>query len=187
MNPPVSVFLPKNCGGEPCVFLADWKNKMAALASDWLRHFQLLLWNRLTEFNETWQEARSQCPLPSLCFAGRSVNNNVRFGQFLKKVANCTRVHDISCSNHKSTFLVCYGCCISFIVSVHIQCQASIYTLWLCHGHSWRVRLAKQEAPTPPGHLVSPLVCRGPWMSTVVLYFVGATVTVHQFFCILHL
>ena len=28
----------------------------------------------------------------------------------------------------------------------------------------------KQETLTPPGHLVSPLVCRGPWMSTVVLY-----------------
>ena len=27
-----------------------------------------------------------------------------------------------------------------------------------------------QETLTPPGHLVSPLVCRGPWMSTVVLY-----------------
>ena len=26
-----------------CVFWADWKNKMAALASDWLRHFWLLL------------------------------------------------------------------------------------------------------------------------------------------------
>ena len=26
-----------------CVFRADWKNKMAALASDWLRHFRLLL------------------------------------------------------------------------------------------------------------------------------------------------
>ena len=26
-----------------CVFWADRKNKMAALASDWLRHFQLLL------------------------------------------------------------------------------------------------------------------------------------------------
>ena len=26
-----------------CVFWADLKNKMAALASDWLRHFQLLL------------------------------------------------------------------------------------------------------------------------------------------------
>ena len=36
--------------------------------------------------------------------------------------------------------------------------------------HSWRVRLAKQETLTPPGHLVSSLVCRGPWMSTVVLY-----------------
>ena len=54
-----------------CVFWADLKNKMAALASDWLRHFRLLLWNRWTEFNETWQEARSQRPLPSLCFWGR--------------------------------------------------------------------------------------------------------------------
>ena len=34
----------------------------------------------------------------------------------------------------------------------------------------WRVRLAKQETLTPPGHLVSPVVCRGPWMCTVVLY-----------------
>ena len=38
---------------------------MATLASDWPRHFRLLLWNRLTEFNEIWQEARSQHPLPS--------------------------------------------------------------------------------------------------------------------------
>ena len=36
-----------------CVFWADWKNKMAALASDWLRHFRLLLWNRWMEFNKT--------------------------------------------------------------------------------------------------------------------------------------
>ena len=36
-----------------CVFRADRKNKMAALASDWLRHFRLLLWNRCMEFNET--------------------------------------------------------------------------------------------------------------------------------------
>ena len=42
-----------------CVFQADRKNKMATLASDWLRHFRLLLWNHWTEFNETWQEARS--------------------------------------------------------------------------------------------------------------------------------
>ena len=39
---------------------------MAALASDWLRHFRFLLWNYWTEFNETSQEAKSQCLLPSL-------------------------------------------------------------------------------------------------------------------------
>ena len=55
-----------------CVTRADRKNKMAALASDWLKHFGLLPWNCRTEFNETWQEARSQHPLPSLCFFGRS-------------------------------------------------------------------------------------------------------------------
>ena len=71
-----------------CVFRADRKNKMAALASDWLRHFRLLLW-------KTWQEARSQRLLPSLCFSGRSVNKNVRLGWFLKKVADCTQVHDM--------------------------------------------------------------------------------------------
>ena len=52
-----------------CVFRADRKNKMAALASDWLRHFRLLLWNCWTKFNETWQEARSQRSLPTLCFS----------------------------------------------------------------------------------------------------------------------
>ena len=52
-------------------FQANRNNKMAALASDWLRHFRLLLWKWWTEFNETWQEARSQRPLPSLCFSSR--------------------------------------------------------------------------------------------------------------------
>ena len=56
---------------------------MAALASDWLWHFQLLLWNRWTKFNETWQEARSQCLLPSLCFSGRSEKRNGRPGLWL--------------------------------------------------------------------------------------------------------
>ena len=51
---------------------------MAALASDWLRHFRLLLWNRWTEFDETWQEARSQRPLPSLCFSDRSEKQDGR-------------------------------------------------------------------------------------------------------------
>ena len=56
---------------------------MAALASDWLWHFPLLLWNRWTEFNETWQEARSQRPLPSLCFSSRSEKQNGRPGLWL--------------------------------------------------------------------------------------------------------
>ena len=65
-----------------CVFRADRKNKMAALASDWLRHFWLL-WNRWMEFNETWQEARSQQPLSSLCFSGWSEKQDGRSGLWL--------------------------------------------------------------------------------------------------------
>ena len=64
-------------------FRADQKNKMAALVSDWLRHFRLLLWNRWTEFNDTWQEARSQCPLQSLCFLGRSKKQDGHPGLWL--------------------------------------------------------------------------------------------------------
>ena len=50
----------KKQDGRPCLGLAKTfltspllhlKNKMAALAPDWLRHFKLLLWNRWTEFN----------------------------------------------------------------------------------------------------------------------------------------
>ena len=76
-----------------CVFRADRKNKMAALASDRLRHFRLLLWNHWTEFNETCQEARSQRPLPSLCSLGRSENKIGRPGCFFKRlhiVLRCT-------------------------------------------------------------------------------------------------
>ena len=66
-----------------CVFRADRKNKMAALASDWLRHFRLLLWNCWMEFNETWQEARSQHLLPSLCFSSRSEKRDGHSGLWL--------------------------------------------------------------------------------------------------------
>ena len=65
------------------VFRADRKNKIATPASDWLRHFRLLLCNGWAEFNETWQEARSQHPLPSLCFSGRSEKQESRPGLWL--------------------------------------------------------------------------------------------------------
>ena len=51
-----------------CDCQAYRKNKMTALASDWLRNVGLQLWNRRLEFNESWQKARSQRPLPNLCF-----------------------------------------------------------------------------------------------------------------------
>ena len=56
---------------------------MAALASDWLIHFRLLLCNRWTEFNETWQEARSQRHLPSLFYSRRSQKQDGRPGLWL--------------------------------------------------------------------------------------------------------
>ena len=55
------------------VFVPIGKNKMSALASDWLRHFRLLICNRWMEINETWQETRSQRPsINFFSFAGRS-------------------------------------------------------------------------------------------------------------------
>ena len=41
-------------------------------------HFRLLFWNHWTEFNETWQGARTQHPLPSLFFSGRSKKQDGR-------------------------------------------------------------------------------------------------------------
>ena len=46
-------------------------------------HIQLLLWNRWIEFNETWQEAKSQRPLPSLCFLGQSEKQDGHPGLWL--------------------------------------------------------------------------------------------------------
>ena len=61
-----------------CLFRSIGKNKMAVPASDWLRYFRLLLWNRWTEINETLHEARYmyQRSLPGLCISGRSKKKN---------------------------------------------------------------------------------------------------------------
>ena len=61
-----------------CVFRVYRRNKIAAPACDWLRHFRFLLWNHWMEFNKIWQDARSQRPLISLCFSGRSEEKNGR-------------------------------------------------------------------------------------------------------------
>ena len=57
---------------EVYVLGVDRKIKMASRHLIGWQFFRLILWNRWTEFNETWQEARSQRLLPSLCFSGRS-------------------------------------------------------------------------------------------------------------------
>ena len=59
---------------------------MASPASDWLRHFRLILWNRWTEFDEktgsnlkkAWQEARTRRHFSSLCFSDPSENPDGR-------------------------------------------------------------------------------------------------------------
>ena len=79
---------------QDCVFWADRKNKMAARASDWLRHFRLLLWNRWTEFDEIWQEARSQCPLSCLC---------IYLGEGRGGGGGCTNAYMYMYRNTKST------------------------------------------------------------------------------------
>ena len=61
-----------------CVFWVYRRNKIAAPACDWLRHFRFLLWNHWMEFNKIWQVARSQRPLISLYFSGRSEEKDGR-------------------------------------------------------------------------------------------------------------
>ena len=54
------------------------ETKMAVQAFDWQSHFRFFLCNRSTEFDETWQEAKTTkyLVLPSMCFSGRSKNQD---------------------------------------------------------------------------------------------------------------
>ena len=53
-----------------CVFQADRKNKMAALTSDRLRHFWLLLWNRWTEIQPNLTGSKIPTSSTKLMFFG---------------------------------------------------------------------------------------------------------------------
>ena len=84
-------------------------------ASYWLRHFRLLLWNHWMEFNETWKEARSQRPLPSLWFSGRSerqdghpVSDWLRHSQLLL----CDRYLEFNELGRKQDLNVLYQGCV---------------------------------------------------------------------------
>ena len=99
-----------------CYFRADRKNKMAVLDSDWLRHFGLLLWNRWTEFNETWQEARSQRPLPSLCFSDWLEKQDGRPGLWLAETfsnfSSETAEQNLAKLDRKQDLIVLYQVCV---------------------------------------------------------------------------
>ena len=73
-------------------FGADQKNKMVALASHWLIYFLFLLWNRYTEFNETWQEARSQFSCLSFLRADRKWRPRPLIGWDIFDVLPCNRL-----------------------------------------------------------------------------------------------
>ena len=101
------------------VWNSTYRNtKMNVLASDWLKHFQLL-WNCWTEFKETWQEARSQRRIPSLCFSCWSVNQDVHPGLWLAVTIStsylelligiylnlqCNRKQDLNVPSHVCVF-----------------------------------------------------------------------------------
>ena len=77
-----------------CDFWADGKNKMAALASDWLRFFRLLLWNHVR--NSTKLDKKHDINvLYQVCFLGQLVNINGCPGPSVKNIAHCTQVHDM--------------------------------------------------------------------------------------------
>ena len=59
-------------------FRADLKPRLPPWHPSDLRHLWLLPCNRWTEFNEIWQKARTNCPLPGLCFSCRSKNKDDR-------------------------------------------------------------------------------------------------------------
>ena len=57
------------------VFRANPSTNMAALVSDLLKHFQLLLCKRWADFYETLQESNIQYLLPILYFSGQSIKH----------------------------------------------------------------------------------------------------------------
>ena len=119
-----------------CVFRADRKNKMAALASDLLRHFLLLLWNRWTEFNESWQEARTQCPLPSLCFSGRSEKQDGRPGLWLAETFSTSPLKPLNGIQRNLTGSKISTSSTTFVFSGRSEKQDGRPGLWLAETFS---------------------------------------------------
>ena len=114
-----------------CVFRVYWRNKIAAPACDWLRHFRFLLWNHWMEFNKIWQDARSQRPLISLCFSGRSKEKDGRPASDLPRhfdFSSVTAEQDSRKLDRKQDLSVLY----QFVLFGPIK-KAALASDWLKH------------------------------------------------------
>ena len=87
-------------------FWDDLENYDGRHASDLLRIFQLLVWNRWMEFNKSWQEANTQRPPPNLCFSGSSLSAYMHVS-FQEKVLRYTIV-DLWADLWPCQFSICY-------------------------------------------------------------------------------
>ena len=114
-----------------CVFRVYRRNKIAAPACDWLRHFRFLLWNHWMEFNKIWQDARSQRPLISLCFSGRSEEKDGRPASDLPRhfdFSSVTAEQDSTKLDRKQDLSVLY----QFVIFGPIK-KAALASDWLRH------------------------------------------------------
>ena len=136
---------------------------MAALASDWLRHFWLPLWNCWTEFNETWQEARSRRLVPSLYFSGGSVNKNGRPGWFLKRwhiVLRCTicgplgLLFYLSTSTNSDHIIMTHSQILKFIIEGKWRCWSGQMNVLPSKGFRIQTTMFKIAFLCPLWHLV---------------------------------
>ena len=84
-------------------------------------HFSTSPLKPLTQFNKTWQEASSQCPLPCLCFSGWSENQDGCPGLWLAETCSISPLKPLSRIQWnlmwKQDLNVLYQVCVSCIFS----------------------------------------------------------------------
>ena len=150
---------------------------MAASASDWLRHYQYLLWIRRMKLNQTWQEARIQRPLPSLCFSGRCVKklaalSNLSKGGTLYSGARYVTLWPLVSYTHvkqQSTFVkivfVWFFMWVRLLKYHYFECLTEKQTFVFCSvGLSVKFKYSNADS-----FLVTYMLPRSPWMSHVIV------------------
>ena len=99
-------------------------------------HFRLLVWNCLTEFNESWQEARTQHPLLSLCFSGRSEKQDGRPGLWLNETFSTSPLKQLNRIQWNLTGNKILMSSTKFVFSGRSETQDGSPYLWLADTFS---------------------------------------------------